>query len=333
MKLRGIEFGPCLDAAGVRGFWRDGWWFHDLPIVGEWYDFTGSMFVAKTTTTNAKAGNMPVDADWQPTDRFPRCIYVDFRKAIAINSVGLGGPGAHVVIARGFGNALGNAGHPAWPQSSPFMISWGPEATTPEGRVNEFRDFVRILLKQLAVSSWMRRWIALQINISCPNTNVKNAQLIEEVGALLDIAAELGIPILVKINLLVPPAAVKRFSNHPTCDGICLSNTVPFGELSNRIPWKEWFPNGSPLPKEFGGGGLSGWPLLPLVEERIRELRAIGMSKPINAGGGILHAFDVDTLVDAGLRRGHDSVFIGSIAMLRPWRIKSTIRRAHELLA
>jgi len=330
MKLRGIEYGSCLDAAGLRGFWRDGWWFHDLPIINGWYDFTGSTFVAKTTTTPPREGNMPSDLRWRPTERFPRCIHVDLVKGIVINSVGLGGPGAEEVLRRGLDTE--SITESAWPLARPYMISWAPEGATQEKRVEEFSSFVRLLKLRLAAKPWLRKRMGLQINISCPNTKVKIAQLLEEIGALLDMAAELDIPILVKINLLVPPEAVLRFSEHPACDGICLSNTIPFGQLPNRIPWDDWFPNGSPLPEEFGGGGLSGWPLLPLVGERLRELRGIGMKKPVNAGGGILRARDVDWLADQGLRPGIDSVFIGSVAILRPWNIKSVVRRAHERL-
>jgi imidazole glycerol phosphate synthase subunit HisF len=60
------------------------------------------------------------------------------------------------------------------------------------------------------------------------------------------------------------------------------------------------------------------------VADWVAAARATGICKPINAGGGILSARDALTLLDAGA----DSVFIGSAAILRPWRVAGIIRRA-----
>jgi dihydroorotate dehydrogenase len=329
MRLRDIEFGPCLDAAGTRGFFGDPYWFHKVWPFSHWYDFSGSTFVAKTTTTPERTGNMPLTPDWKPQQLWPKCIWVDFSKGIALNAVGLGGPGAAAILAQGFDNRIEV---PGWPASRAFMISWGPEGTTLEKRLEEFKIFVRLLKRCIVNDPSLRRRLGLQINLSCPNSDTDPIQLAEEAAQMLGIVAELGIPVLVKVNLLVPVESIRRMSRHPSCDGICIANTIPFGALPNRIPWDEWFPDGSPLAEFKGGGGLSGAPLLPLVAERIQELRKAGVTKPLNAGGGILKPEDVDLLVAAGLQRGIDSVFIGSIAMLRPWNIKSVIKRAHQLL-
>jgi dihydroorotate dehydrogenase len=85
----------------------------------------------------------------------------------------------------------------------------------------------------------------------------------------------------------------------------------------------------SPLEERgFSAGGLGGAPLLPLVADWVKRVRVAGFTKHINAGGGVLCANDVDTLADAGA----DSVFLGSIAMLRGWRVRSAIKRAHKRL-
>ena len=47
----------------------------------------------------------------------------------------------------------------------------------------------------------------------------------------------------------------------------------------------------------------------------------------VNAGGGILCPLDAFMLFAAGA----DSVFLGSIAMLRPWRMKATIALARKV--
>ena len=104
MKLRDIDFGPCLDAAGVRGWMNEGYWFHHLPLVRRWYDFDGSTRVSKTTTLRKRDGNMPIlgrDRLWGPRDFFPRCIWVDWFTGATLNSVALTGPGAEELIEEG----------------------------------------------------------------------------------------------------------------------------------------------------------------------------------------------------------------------------------------
>jgi dihydroorotate dehydrogenase len=112
------------------------------------------------------------------------------------------------------------------------------------------------------------------------------------------------------------------------CDGICISNTIPWAALpSVGINRRALFgTDESPL-ERYGGGGLSGAPLLPLVAHWVYRARCVGITKHINAGGGILHPDNLDNLKTLGA----DSVSLGSIAILRPWRLQATIRRAHQL--
>ena len=107
-------------------------------------------------------------------------------------------------------------------------------------------------------------------------------------------------------------------------DLLCISNTIPWGTMPDRINWKKLFGSATSPLEKFGGGGLSGAPLLPLVFEWVTNARAAGLTCPLNAGGGILAPNDAEALFDAGA----DSVFIGSMAILRPWRVRATIRHA-----
>lgn len=330
MKLRGIDFGPCTDAAGLRGFFGEGYWFHNLPLLRRWYDFVGSTFVAKTATLLQTAGNMPLEGNelyFQPRKQFPSCIWVSWRHGIALNAVGLSNPGIDRLLQKGLLN----------PKYPPYMISFMAVKKTPDERAAECRAFVTLLgeaMKRLG----LKPQTGLQINISCPNAGLDPTHMVHEAMRLLSIAAALDIPLMIKVSALVPVSAIKEISKHEACDAICCSNTIPFGAqpegFVHGVPWKRYFTdNVSPLAKRgFGAGGLSGAPLLRIVAEWIYRLRDAGIDIPINAGGGILHPDDVDTLVRAGLQRGRDSVFVGSIAMLRPWRINKVIRRAHELL-
>lgn len=327
MRLNGIDFGPCLDASGVRGFFGERYWFHRAAPF--WYDFEGSTFVAKTATFSERAGNMPLrDAKhiFMPRERFPRCIWWSWQKGMALNAIGLSGPGLKVLIECGLLR-----------QDGAFMISLMPVAGTIEARAAEFDLAVKMLGNALKQRPELRSRLALQINVSCPNTGHDTAQITGEARRYLSSAYELGIPLVVKLNLTAPIESVGAIAQHPGCAAICCTNTIPFGSalpdyLGVQIDWGGLFPDGSPL-QRFGGGGLSGKPLLPLIAGWIRAVRKAGITIPLNAGGGILAPHDVDTLVNAGLRRGIDSVFIGSISMLRPWNIRRVIRRAHALLA
>ena len=326
MKLRGIDFGPCWDAAGVRGWFGEGYWFHFL--APRWYDLQGSTKVAKTTTMFKNAGNMPLqgsEQNYAPKEMFPRCIWWSWWSGRTLNSVGLSGPGVHALAGFLFWRNL----------REPFMVSYMSVRPTIKERLEEFTSFAAFFMAELRGTTVLTR-IALQINISCPNTGLDTSHLIEEARNMLDISAQLPIPKILKINILPPPETVAEIVQHPECDALCFTNALPFGSLPNRIPWQKLFPNGSPLAarsKSYGGGGYSGPELLPLVCEYSAKLRSLGIDKPFNLGGGIRKAADVDYAVRHGkLRRGGDSIFFASAAMVRPWNLRPIINRAHELL-
>lgn len=314
MRLRGIDYGPCLDASGVRGWFGEGYPYHHL-LRPFGLNFEGSTFVAKTTTMHARPGNMPLQEDGiTPAEFRPRCIVVKPFKGVVLNSVGLSGPGFKNLLDRYMWQII----------KKPFFLSFMSVAGTPHERAAELTEFVRNLKRRLHE---LHDGVGLQINFSCPNTGLDPAELLDEVDMALDIAAELNIPIMPKFNILVPPIIACRIADHPACDAICVSNTIPFGKMADQINWRKLFGEKSPL-AHIGGGGLSGKPLLPLTAAWVRKARSIGIKKPMNAGGGILCPHDVDTLAMAGA----SSIFLGSIAILRGWRVAKTIRRAHEIM-
>lgn len=330
MRLRGTNYGNILGASGIQGFFGEGYRFHKrLRLLGLAPDFTGMTFVAKTTTLFKQAGNMPLNEYLEPTEFKPKCIYVNLFKSNALNAVGLSGPGAEPLLDL-LGPSPRGMTLPKWQfRTEPFMISFMPTGKTVEDRLEEMRQFVKVLKKYLPQ---FKAKIALQINISCPNVGLDPLKLSVEVERLLDMAAELGIPLIPKFNALVPPELVVKLSYHESYDATCVSNTIPFGKLEELIPWKYEFPRGSPLEK-FGGGGLSGKHLLPIVGQWISKAYESGMIKPMNVGGGILNTRNINYLIEQGLRPGIDSVFIGSIAMFRPWRVQRIIQYANRVLA
>jgi len=310
VKLRDIEFLDCLDASGARGYFGEGYSYHAL-VPG--LDFTGSTFVAKTTTLEFRVGNMPLKRDLTPRERKPACIVVKPFKGVVLNAVGLSGPGARPLFERG-----------EWQQrSEPFFLSFMPVEKDPGRRLIEVEAFVRLCNRFLPD---FRAPVGLQVNLSCPNVGLEAKDFVKESHAVLERLARLEIPLMAKFSVTTSPADVLRIAAHEALDAVCVSNTVPWGKLPERIDWKGLFGSqASPLAK-FGGGGMSGKPLLPIVRDWIRDARQLGLEKPINAGGGILRPEDVWTLREAGA----DSIFLGSIAMLRGWRVRDTIKAAHD---
>ena len=319
------RFGPSWCASGARNFFGEGWWFHWIFKVLFPFCFTWrkSVLVAKTTTLNPRSGRMPLKENHQPKEWIPRCIYVNLIKGFAFNAVGLSGPGAVALFQEG-----------RWQRHrEPFQISFSAQGETVEEKVADFRRFVELFLEQN-----FRAFVMLQVNFSCPNTENFQSQvdeLLREIEEFLDVAAEYNIQIIPKLNALFPPKRVPEFGDHPACAAICCSNTIPCSEGIPWLPeddprqinWQGLLGNESPLKKRGlpASGGLSGEPLKEIVCEWIRRTRT--WSGHINGCGGIMKPSDVDDYFNAGA----DSVSLGSIAFLRPWRMWNVIRRAHKL--
>lgn len=323
------------------GWWGEGYWFHKW-IPGLNWD--GCTLVAKTTTNYARRGNMPMTGtlvkDWTkaygPKEWLPRCVIVKPWDAVILNSVGLSGPGAKALFEEGQWQRL----------TKPFFLSFMSVAGSKNNRIFEAEVFVDRLI---AHADSFKAPFGLQVNLPCVNTGHDSAILAEEAREILEVfqfLREIGIPIVPKFNVLLPVEAVVDLQD--LCDAVCISNTIPWGKCADTVNWIKLFPGKkgeeidpmlcnpitgafafNPLKRRgINGGGLSGAPLLQLVYKWVKQARTAGIDLPINAGGGILRPKDVDVLVEAGA----DSVFLGSIAILRGWRVQKTIKRAHKLL-
>ena len=313
MRIHGVEFKPVWDASGVRGFFGEGYPYHRfLRPLG--LDFTGSTFVAKTTTLLPRIGNMTLRADGiTPRELFPDCVRIRFFKGVALNAVGLSGPGAASLIGTGRWNT----------RTESFQISFMSVNTDAVARFDEWRTFL------LLIKEYSRLWRAqfgIQKNYSCPNVGLHLGGLISKMNADAELIGQiLDVPYFIKINILMPVAAVADVLRHPAIDGIVITNTLPWGVLPDQIDWHGLFgTDESPL-THLGGGGLSGKPLLSLLQRWLISAREVGIQKHINAGGGILSPQDCASLQYA------DSFALGSIAMLRGWRVRATIKEAYRL--
>lgn len=329
--LRGINFPPIMNASGARGFFpkENKYWYHaPYKLLG--LSFEGIGFIAKTTTMKArlepekKLGNMPMMPDGiTPQEWFPKTIILKPFLGIALNAVGLSGPGAENLLARLHWNTLSAT-------RLPWFLSFMSVEKTMDHRLQELKAFVELLLPTIRGFNIP---VGLEINFSCPNSekNVRenDPSLAEEIWLSLDIASPLGIPIQTKLNALAPIPDIFTVSTHPSCDAIVMGNTIPWGAFPDRINWKQLFGSDvSPFEHlQKGAGGLSGPILRPIHCERIRNAREYGITKPIWGCGGI----DSPQAVDEYAREGANGIQIGTVCMMRPWQVPRIKQRAYEV--
>jgi dihydroorotate dehydrogenase len=297
LKRLGIEFGRAWNAAGARGFFGEGYWFHRrLGPLGP--DFGRATFVAKTTTVEPRAGNMPLDGI-TPRELVPRCIRVNFRAGAVLNAVGLAGPGLDALLADG-----------RWQSRlDPFFLSFMAVDPDRDRRLAKATAFAE---RVAAHRPRFRAPFGIQVNLSCPNVGHDPVGLAGEAAWTLDrIARHLpGVPLVPKLNALVPAAVAARIADHPHCAALVMGNTLPWGSLPDRVDWRGLFGAVSPLAR-YGGGGLGGAPLLPIVWDWLDAARSLpgGFPCPLIGGGGILSVDDAICLSSAGAVAIHRKVY------------------------
>lgn len=319
MQLRGWTWPNVFNASGARGFHGEGYWWHEhMRPLG--LDYGGSCFVSKTATAKARKGNMPLNAFGAPRELIPSCIIVKPLKGVVLNAVGLTNPGVMEVL--GDVNDLAK-------REPRVMVSFAALGMN-EAQEREEMLLLAGSLGQL-VAYRAAGSVGLQLNISCPNMGVReeehyavraNRQL-----TFLQGLSRLGaVPILLKLNILTPTETALSLMSHPRCDGLVVSNSLPWGSYPQSINWKRLFGSDTSPLAHLGGGGLSGRPLLPLVVQWLLDLRlkSVGREtglKPIIAGGGVLSPEDARELIYVGAA----AIELGSVSILRPWRVKKII--------
>lgn len=260
---------------------------------------------------------MPLKDNYAPAELYPKCIVVKPLKGVTLNSVGLSGPGAEPLFAKW---------RELWVKRKirRGFVSFMPVQSTPEGRLAETEGFARLFHEFCLQVGTL--FVGLQVNFSCPNVSLPTKDLVKEVGSILGAFREssvAGVPIVAKFSAATPvDGVVEAAMRSRDCDGISVSNTIPWGKLPHRIPWSNLFGTSESPLAHIGGGGLSGKPLLPIVRDWILDARKLGMSKAIIGGGGVLSQGDADCLLDVGA----DAVEIGSAAILRPWRVAGIVK-------
>lgn len=321
---------PVLAASGLMNFFGEGYWYHrwyQLLTMGA-FSFEGMRLVTKTTTLNPRKGNMPLQEDGvTPQERKPKCIWAStpfIGKGLTLNAVGLSGPGLETLLDAGVWQS--------W--TTPFWISFMSVAPSESVRYHEVNDFVMMMRRR---KDEFQAPFGIQYNGSCPNQKgVSTEEAVAESFAHLDLLAELEVPVMYKLSVTTTPEQAKPMTEHPVLSALCVSNTVPFGKLPDRIDWHALFgvdrseeigPIHSPIFKDVGmSGGLSGPPLFPILVDWVRQARQIGINTHINAGGGIFSRQDVRTIKSVGA----NSISLGSVAIHRPWRVRGMIQEAQK---
>lgn len=313
MKLSGIEFENVWNASGARNFYGDSnaWWWHRFwrPFGLKWEDST---LVSKTTTFEPRPGNMPLK-DLQPTEFFPKCIKVKFYDGVVLNAVGLSGPGLDFLLAANKWQRL----------REPFVMSFMAVDPTPAERLLKLQQ----LRDAFKTADGFSSHFAIEINLSCPNVGLDPVGLIKEAKDILDVFGNgfpykgfQSTPVILKFNALVPVNVAREIASHKACSAITVSNTIPWGLLPEKINWTKLFGDTSPLTK-YGGGGLSGMPLFPIVKEWVFDASK-DFPVPIIACGGIMDKYQAEEMMDSGAA----AVQLGCVAILRPWRVAGIIR-------
>ena len=311
--LQGINFGPVIMASGMNNYLGEGYPFHRcIP----WLDFSRLTFVAKTPTLKPRKGNMPLIGT-MPKKFKPDCIKVyPFRGGgIVLNAVDLSGPGLGALLETGVWQKM----------TKPFFIPFMAVGQTRESRILETHSFALKLKEHLPD---FQAKIGVQVNISCPNTGHNLQELIEETVAYLKLVSIINVPIDLKISVLTPVDVVKKIVETGLLDSLTVSNSIPWGFLPEKIDWQKIFGRSQSPLAHYGGGALSGAPLLPLVHEWVVNAQRAKIDIPVVAGGGIQYPDDVNTLFGCDIVK---AIMVGSVTMLKPWNFPRIVSRAYEV--
>lgn len=322
MKLHDIDFGTSIIASGTQNFGGEGWWYHLPFYLFPGFTFKGTTFVSKTTTLAPREGNMPlIKGKTTPREIKPKCIYVNFLRGYTVNNVSLSGPGfSELLKAKTFEHI----------SQKPWMLSFMTVGATLDEKEKEIKGFVNLIKAHRDELGTF----AIQLNVSCPNTGHDvHKNFLAETEHLITFLDDLNVPLVLKISAELPIDLAKVLSDNERVDAFCVSNTIPWDNISDVDKLKYFGRIESPLAKRQhlftvkGNGGVSGKYLLPRVKNWVFQARLAGIKKPIIAGGGILCKRDVKELYYVGA----DAISPGTVAMLRPWRLKGIIRKAQEL--
>jgi dihydroorotate dehydrogenase (NAD+) catalytic subunit len=179
--------------------------------------------------------------------------------------------------------------------------------------------------------------VAVEINISCPNTEAGNAMFghsTELTGRVVEATAACGRPRWAKLSPNVGTGLVDiaRAAAGAGAEAVTLVNTY-FGLAIDPVTGEARLGN--------GGGGVSGPAIRPLAVRAVADVRAALPDLPIVGVGGIATAADIVEFA----RAGADAVQIGTATFADPrtvgrlgtdlarWCANQGVRRYVDLIA
>ena len=311
-----INFGAVFNAPGACGF-VDEPFFHTpiyKMVFKNHYSWDGATKAFKTTPVDYHEGNMPLSPKdgITPKEKIPRCIAVNFLNGHVLNAVMISSPGVETILAKGVWQI--------WPE--PFVISFAAVDGPVQHRLNQADKFVDILKLELP---YFRSPVAVHLNFGCPNLDLEREDLYYEVIQTMHIFRGLNIPLIVNFGPTVEPKLIASVAKSKNCNALWLAGTFPWDELAPIVRLDTFGSLVSPLTKRgFTSGGLSGPRCLPFALHQLREVRALGITKPIVAGGGIQSIEAARSILMAQA----DGLALGVIATIRPWRLYEVIQFA-----
>jgi len=327
MVLKDIDFGVVLGQSGVQGFFGEG----DEYPHHRWYKFIpgfsmyGLGFVAKTTGVDSRIypekSNTELEQIYKLKRFLPKSIWVSVRSFFGgymLNAMGIPTPGAKKLFTL----------KKLQKRKEPFQLSYMPEGKMRADKIQDAMAFAHLVEAYLHPDYYQ---YGMQVNFSCPNTEHEK----DELGDIIAILQELRkwlpkVPLIPKFDLMIKPKIISELKEY--CDAFCIGNSLGFGSHVNGLHWDKLFKDSkSPLTKHFDGkfkGGLSGRPLFPVLVDWLEEMQEYDSSVKIIAGGGIMKKADITTLSKFSIVK---AVALGSVATLRPWRMRGLINHARKL--
>lgn len=325
--------------SGVQGFFGRTslleYWYQLIHMFIPGYNFKDMIFVSKTATLEDRKGNTPLRSKYKIKAFLPKSIWVSWKSfwhGYMLNAVGLSNPGLAELLEKEEWQKRDKEEH--------FHISVQLFGSNWEETEKEIKEIARLLKKKLPPEKYN---YDVQINESCPNTGHSteiDIKKVEEMEKKLELWKK-SMPstkFWLKFNALIDPKVLVRLK--PYCKGYVISNTIPFGSKGSFVKWEKWFEDGrSPLPKRLKKtgddakkfeGGLSGSLIFPILIRKIAKIQRIDPSIKIIAGGGILTERHINKLANFKIVK---AITLGTVAVLRPWRVKSLTEHANKVFA
>jgi dihydroorotate dehydrogenase len=274
-------------------------------------------FCAKTVTAFSRKGNMLLESNGTSVSKFwPDCVgvtFVSFLRGAMVNAIGLSNMGIEEMFKTGL-----------WQErTEPFMISFMSLATEQQELERELDEFVRVWE---LYSPGLKTQVALQVNLSCPNTGHNLDTYLESAFYQIERLRELGIPLIPKIGLDTAWEFVDKLCACQDVSALCITNTKPWNSLNK---WQRilWFGRLTSPVAKYGGGGVSGKILFKEVHAWIQEYERRGGFLPLIQSGGIINSRDAKKIA---VFDSVAMVSIGSVAILRPGRVSKIVRAINE---